>query len=201
MDADRPGIDRRSRTVGGRGRLKSAQRADKALPRICDVIARMAKPSRPGDCGCRRVWIASLSLAMTTGNEAPQKFRSPGARTKVSRRPSTLLRGVSPFGLLITARRRRPSDPAAAATAVSSRDSRLRRCCAFVAPAFVGFAVFYLLPNLGGSTQIYGRAKDGGSLTVLAHQRASVASGDRLEVSLGAGLLHVFDAAGLSLQA
>ena len=58
-----------------------------------------------------------------------------------------------------------------------------------------------LSENLGGSTQIYGRAKDGGSLTVLAHQRASVASGDRLEASLGAGLLHVFDAAGLSLRA
>jgi hypothetical protein len=40
---------------------------------VTGVIASEVKQSRLGDCGCGFVWIASLSLAMTTERGAIQK--------------------------------------------------------------------------------------------------------------------------------
>ena len=56
------------------------------------VIASKAKQSRPKQRGGRLVWIASLSLAMTTDTEAPQSSAAVRRRIAKSRVPSPLRR-------------------------------------------------------------------------------------------------------------
>jgi hypothetical protein len=49
---------------------------------VTGVIASEVKQSRLGDCGCGFVWIASLSLAMTTDSDSMQKPRTNPARRR-----------------------------------------------------------------------------------------------------------------------
>jgi ABC-type sugar transport system ATPase subunit len=56
-----------------------------------------------------------------------------------------------------------------------------------------------LAENLGGSTQVYGTAPGGATITLLVGGRPKLAPGEVLPVSLGAGHIYAFDAAGAAL--
>ena len=53
--------------------------------------------------------------------------------------------------------------------------------------------------NLGGSTQVYATAPDSPTITVMAGGRPALSPGESVPVSLGAGHIHAFDAAGAAL--
>ena len=56
-----------------------------------------------------------------------------------------------------------------------------------------------LAENLGGATQVYGAVAGGATVTLLVGGRPALAPGDVLPVSLGAGHIYAFDAAGAAL--
>src|SRR5215217_2236167 len=53
--------------------------------------------------------------------------------------------------------------------------------------------------NLGGATQVYGRAPGGETVTILSQGRPNLSRGDKLPVGLGSGHIYLFDENGIAL--
>jgi lactose/L-arabinose transport system ATP-binding protein len=53
--------------------------------------------------------------------------------------------------------------------------------------------------NLGGATQVYGRAPGGETVTILSQGRPNLSRGDKLPVGLGSGRIYLFDENGIAL--